>query len=54
MTPGSNNLVSRDDGAKLTDNKERKEQYHNVVAKAIFLFKRSRPCWTAPTLVELF
>ena len=34
MTPGSNNLMSRDDDAKLTDNKERKEQYHNVVAKA--------------------
>ena len=28
--------MSRDDNAKLIDNKERKEQYHNVVAKAIF------------------
>ena len=43
MTPSSNNLMSRDDDAKLIDSKERKEQYHNVVAKAIFLSKRSRP-----------
>merc|ERR1712151_922010 len=43
MTPGSNNLMSRDDEAKLIDDKERKEQFHNVVAKAIFLSKRSRP-----------
>ena len=35
MTPGSNNLI--------IDNKERKEQYNNVVAKAIFMSKRSRP-----------
>ena len=43
MTPSSNNLMNRDDDAKLIDNKERKEQYHNVVAKALFLSKRSRP-----------
>jgi len=30
MTPASNNLMSRDDDAKLLDNKERKEQYHNI------------------------
>ena len=35
--------MSRDDDAKLIDNKERKVQYHNVVAKAICLSKRSRP-----------
>ena len=42
MTPANNDLMSRDDEAKLLD-KVRKEQFHNTVAKGIFVAKRSRP-----------
>ena len=42
MTPASNDLISRDDEAKALD-KVRKEQFHNTVAKGIFVAKRSRP-----------
>jgi len=42
MTPASSDLMSRDDDAKFLS-KQRKEQYHNIVAKGIFMAKRSRP-----------
>jgi len=42
MTPASSDLISKDDDAKILS-KQRKEQYHNIVAKGIFVAKRSRP-----------
>lgn len=42
MTPAGADLMSRDENAKMLD-KIRKEQFHNIVAKGIFIAKRSRP-----------
>jgi len=42
MIPASSDLMSRDDDPKILS-KQRKEQYHNIVAKGTFVAKRSRP-----------
>ncbi len=41
-TPARNNLINSDDKAKRLD-KNRKEQYYNIVAKGILVSIRSRP-----------
>jgi len=42
IIPASNDLMNSDDEARSLD-KNRKEQYHNIVAKGIFVATRSRP-----------
>ena len=50
LTPATNKLLEKGNGGELE--KERKEEFHSVVARGLFLAKRARPD-VLPTILIL-